>query len=256
MRARRGMECIPERAHRPGATSIRSSPPLPLVSIVIPVFEEEERLPDQLRALSTLRDLHEVIVVDGRSRDRTVERARSFPDVRIVEAPRGRASQMNADANLATGDTLLFLHADVRLPPDALRWVAWALADPEVIAGAFRTWTVCDRGRTWLSPLLHLADLRSLYTALPYGDQAIFVRAGIFQQLGGFPALPLMEDLELSRRLRRVGMIRTVPARVRVSGRRFEAGPLYYAAIVNLLPLLYRLGVPARFLAGLYGDPR
>jgi hypothetical protein len=104
--------------------------------------------------------------------------------------------------------------------------------------------------------LLRLADLRSRYTSLPYGDQALFVRAEIFHAIGGFPEMPLMEDLELSRRLRRRGRIRTVRDCVRVSGRRFEARPLYYAFLMNVLPLLYRLGVPAAWLARTYGNPR
>jgi GT2 family glycosyltransferase len=163
---------------------------------------------------------------------------------------------MNLGAQAARGDVLLFLHVDVALPEDARARVAAALADPAVVAGAFRTWTVADGRASWLAPLLHLGDLRSRYSSLPYGDQAVFVRAGTFRQIGGFPDQPLMEDLELARRLRRVGRIRIVPARVRVSGRRFLARPLYYFLLVNFLPLLYALGVPAARLARLYGDPR
>ncbi len=121
---------------------------------------------------------------------------------------------------------LLFLHADVGLPSDAARHVASALADPEVIAGAFRTWTVADRP-TALGPLLHLADLRSRYTSLPYGDQALFVRARGFADVT-----------------------------VRGAGRRFVARPVYYTALVNAIPLLYRAGVPATALARLYGAVR
>ncbi len=91
---------------------------------------------------------------------------------------------------------------------------------------------------------------------MPYGDQALFVRAPVFRRLGGFPDQPLMEDLELSSRLRRLGPIRTVPTSVRVSGRRFLARPFYYTLLVNVFPLFYRLGAPARVLARLYGDPR
>ncbi len=113
-----------------------------------------------------------------------------------------------------------------------------------------------DGPPSWVGPLLHLADLRSRYTGLPYGDQAVFVRAGVFDRLGGFPEQPLMEDLELSRRLRRAGKIRMVPASVRVSGRRFQSRPIYYFLLANVLPVLYRAGVPPARLARLYGDPR
>jgi GT2 family glycosyltransferase len=163
---------------------------------------------------------------------------------------------MNEGAKYATGDVLLFLHADARLPAGATSWIAEALSEPDVVGGAFLIWTVTEERRSWLAPLLHLADLRSRYTGLPYGDQALFVRADVFRQLGGFPELPILEDLEFSRRLRGVGRIRTVPASVSVSGRRFLAGPLYYAALMKLIPLLYRLGISPQALASVYGHPR
>lgn len=239
-----------------GAAAPATRAPACRVSVVIAVLDEEARIAGQLAAVSAIPDVHEVIVVDGGSRDRTLERARWFRGVRVLEAPGGRALQMNAGARIATGDALLFLHADVRLPHDAMEWVRSALADPSVVAGAFRTRTVAEGRRTWLAPFLHLADLRSRYTTLPYGDQAIFVRAATFRRVGGFPEQPLLEDLEFSRRLRRVGRIRTVPATVRVSGRRFLARPLYYALLMNLVPVLYRLRIPPRRLAGHYGNPR
>jgi hypothetical protein len=229
----------------------------PRISVVIPVLDEEARIGRQLQRLAFLRGLHEVIVVDGGSRDRTVERARASGHARVIDAPRGRASQMNAGAAAATGEVVLFLHADVELPADAPRRVAEALAAPEVVAGAFRTWTVPDGDRRrWLGPLLHLADLRSRYSSLPYGDQAIFARAEAFRAAGGFPVQPLMEDLELGRRLRRIGAIRTVPSSVRVSGRRFQARPITSFILVNLFPFLYRLGVRPGTLARVYGSPR
>lgn len=228
----------------------------PRVSVVVPVLDEEARIGRQLRLLAGSGPWHEVLVVDGGSRDDTVDAARAVEGIRVLSAPRGRGFQMNAGARAATGDVLLFLHADVELPPDALRHVGEALADPDVVAGAFRTWTVPDAPGLRLAPLLHLADLRSRYTGLPYGDQAVFVRAATFERVGGFPEQPLMEDLELSRRLRREGRIRTVPARVRVSGRRFLSRPLYYFVLVNVFPFLYVAGVPPARLARWYGNPR
>jgi GT2 family glycosyltransferase len=163
---------------------------------------------------------------------------------------------MNAAAGEAGGDVLLFLHADTVLPDDAARRIADALIDPDTVAGAFRTWTVADAPRPWFAPLMHLADVRSRYSGLPYGDQAMFVRTAVFRALGGFPALPLMEDVELSRRLRRRGRIRVVDACVQTSGRRFAAHPIYYTLAMNLLPVLHRLGVPPATLRRLYGDVR
>ena len=221
------------------------------LSVILPVLDEERvigaRL-DELRALG----VDEIIVADGGSRDATCAIVTSSsPSVRLVSAPRGRALQMNAGAALATGDVLLFLHADVSLPADARAHIERALDSCTVVGGAFRTWTVADRP-TRLGPLLHLADLRSRLSSLPYGDQAIFVRAPVFRAIGGFPAIPLMEDLAFSRRLRERGRVRVVPARVRVSGRRFIERPVLYTLIVNIYPTLYRLGVPPSLLARFY----
>jgi rSAM/selenodomain-associated transferase 2 len=228
-----------------------------LISVVIPVLEEATQIGERLCELAPFA-FHEVIVVDGGSIDETRTVVRRFPDVLLVEAPRGRARQMNEGARRATGDVLLFLHADVSLPPDALSHIRGALARPGTAAGAFRTWTVADGDgpRPWWSSLLHLADLRSRYSRLPYGDQAIFLRREVFQSAGGFPEIPLMEDLAFSRNLSALGVVRTIPARVTVSGRRFIERPLYYTLLANVFPLLFRLGVPASVLAVAYGDVR
>ena len=226
------------------------------ISVVMPVLDEERRITIALEAISSVAGVHEVIVVDGGSTDRTRALVASHPRARLVCARRGRASQMNAGARVAGGDVLLFLHADVTLPGDAVTWIEATLADPAVVAGAFRTWTVAEGEAPRWAPLLHLADIRSRYTRLPYGDQALFVRADIFHQLGGFAAVELMEDLELSLRLRKRGRIRTVPASVLVSGRRFLARPIFYTLITNIFPVLYRLGVPPRTLSTLYRHVR
>ncbi len=161
------------------------------ISIIIPVLDEERRIG---QCLAELQGFEEFIVVDGGSRDRTVEIARAA-GARVETAPRGRASQMNHGARLVSGDVLLFLHADVSLPEGAAAHIERALADRAVVAGAFRTWHVADDGRR--APWLHLADLRSRLSGLPYGDQALFVRREAFERVGGFPDQPLMEDLEL-----------------------------------------------------------
>lgn len=226
------------------------------IAVIIPTLDEEARIARQLQTVSQLEGIDEVIVVDGGSADRTVAMAGAFPDVRVLSAERGRGRQMNAGARAASADVFLFLHADVEPPRDVVRWIRVALKDAQVVAGAFRTRTVAEGRRGWARAFLWLADIRSRYTSLPYGDQGIFVRANAFRKAGGFPELPLMEDLELGRRLRRLGRIRTVPATVRVSGRRFLARPLYYILLVNLFPLLYRLGTPPRLLVAFYGDAR
>jgi rSAM/selenodomain-associated transferase 2 len=222
------------------------------VSAIIPVLDEEARIGARLAELGDLAAVDEIVVVDGGSSDRTRERV--VPPAQLLEARRGRAVQMNAGARASSGDVLLFLHADVSLPKDARGQMERALGGPRVVAGAFRTRHVADGGRG--APWLRLADLRSRYTGLPYGDQALFVRREAFERAGGFPDQPLMEDLELSRRLRRLGRIARVPASVQVSGRRFLAHPIRAALLVNTFPLLYWLGVPPDALARIYRNVR
>lgn len=226
------------------------------IAVVIPVLNEEPYIRAQLESVRCIAGIHEVVVVDGGSTDRTREIVAGFPGVRLISSPRGRANQMNAGAEATSSDVILFLHADVRLPTAATRWISEMLKEPTVVAGAFRTRTVADHHHGWAARILFLADVRSRYSRLPYGDQAIFVRSAVFKQLGGFPAQPLMEDLEFSQRLRRAGGIRIAPATVRVSGRRFLTRPVYYTLLVNVFPLFYRLGVPPNVLASFYGNPR
>jgi len=228
----------------------------PRLSVVIPVLDEAARIGTRLRELVVMPGIDEVIVVDGGSTDDTVAIAREFPGVQVLRAPRGRALQLNAGARAAHGEVLLFLHADVSLPPDAAAQVEQVLADPRHLAGAFRTWTVAD-DRPWLlAPLLHLADVRSRSTRQPYGDQAIFVRREAFEALGGFPEIPIMEDYAFSRRLRALGRIGLTRARVHVSGRRFIARPIFYTFVMWTWPALYRWGVPPETLARWYDDVR
>lgn len=226
------------------------------ISVIIPVLNEEARIARRLRELAAMPTVTEIIVVDGGSQDTTVAVAGEFPCVEVLKAPRGRAVQMNHGAEAATGDVMLFLHADVALPADAERWIEEALSDEAVVAGAFRTWTVPDMGPHWLAPFLHIGDIRSRYSSLPYGDQALFVRAEAFGAAGGFPEIPIMEDLEFARSLQRLGRIRTVRGCVKVSGRRFLAHPIYFLVVMNTLPALYWLGVPVRLLAALYHFPK
>ncbi len=227
----------------------------PTISVVMPVLNEEKRVGRALGALVRTPGLHEIIVVDGGSTDRTRQIAEQH-HATVIAAPRGRGPQLNAGAALATGEVLLFLHVDVSLPDDAVAHIRDALTLHEVVAGAFRTWTVAEDDRPWFAPLLLLADVRSRVTRYPYGDQAVFVRADAFRAAGGFRDVPLMEDLELSRRLWRQGRVVTCRASVRVSGRRFVARPLTTMLAMNLFPLLYRAGVSPHTLARFYAHVR
>ncbi len=225
------------------------------LAVIIPTLNEARALPSLLRRLDLLTGLDELLLIDGGSTDDTLHIARAWGRARIAEAPRGRASQLNAGARLARAQTLLFLHADTRPPLGAALWIRHALQDPQTLGGAFRTWTLPDRPLAW-APLLHAADLRSRIARAPYGDQALFVRASAFHSLGGFADLPLLEDLDLSNRLLLAGRLAILPASVEVSGRRFTARPLYYALLDNLIPLLHNAGVSPHTLARWYGHVR
>src|SRR5882724_6121121 len=170
------------------------------VSIIVPVLDEERGIASALAALQALRAIgHEVIVVDGGSRDRTLALATPLAD-RALSAPRGRASQMNAGAGVAHHNTLLFLHADTRLPVDAIEAVARALH-----AGhRWGRFDVAIEGASRVLPLVAATmNLRSRVTGIATGDQAMFVRRDAFEAAGRFPPLALMEDVALSRILKR-----------------------------------------------------
>lgn len=226
------------------------------LAVVVPTLNEARRIGPLLDRLTSMDGLAEIIVADGDSTDGTVELVRARPPVKLVSAPRGRGPQLNAGAAVCACDVLWFLHADAWPPDNAAALIDRALTDPDVVGGAFRTRTTTDRPSRLMAAAVRLADVRSRYTRIPYGDQGLFVRRGAFKAVRGFPPQPLFEDVELSHRLRRLGKLTTVRASVRVSGRRFEARPVYYFTLMNVLPVLYRLGVPPARLARWYGDVR
>lgn len=192
---------------------------IPTLSIVMPTLDEANALDATLAALQPLRQRGcELIVVDGGSTDGTATRAGCFADA-VLSAPRGRAVQMNAGAAMARGPVLLFLHADTRLPPNADALIRQAVAG-EFAWGRF---DVRIEGRPrMLRVVAALMNLRSRLTGIATGDQAIFVTRTAFDRVGGFPLQPLMEDIELSCRLKRVGRPACLRARVCTSGRRWE----------------------------------
>nr|WP_256387479.1 TIGR04283 family arsenosugar biosynthesis glycosyltransferase [Chroococcidiopsis sp. TS-821] len=220
----------------------------------MPVVNEATNLPQTLASIQPDRAL-EIIVVDGGSSDRTLEIAHSF-GVKVLSAPvANRAVQMNLGALSATGDILLFLHADTRLPKGFDTLIHQALNTPkhhkQVIAGAFAlhidaallSLRIIERGVNW----------RSRWLQMPYGDQAIFMKSVTFHQIGGFPQLPIMEDFELMRQLRRQGRIAIISVPAIVSARRWLRLGVWQTTIINQLAIIsYLIGVPPQKIARWY----
>jgi rSAM/selenodomain-associated transferase 2 len=222
------------------------------VTVIIPTLNEAATIAATITSAQSASDV-EVIIADGGSRDDTVERARSC-GAQVLSTSAGRAEQMNAGATAAKGDILLFLHADTCLPERFDECVREALSRPDVVAGAFRL--RFDSPRWGLRVIEWLANWRSTRLHMPYGDQAIFLRAETFHDIGGFPDIPVMEDFELMRRLRRRGRIRIAPVSVVTSARRWtERGVLKTTLINQAMIIAYLLGVsPSRLARWYYGN--
>lgn len=223
------------------------------VSVIIPTFCEAGGIADAVRRAQEVGD--EVIVVDGGSSDGTAELARAA-GARVVSAARSRGAQLHAGASVAEGSVLLFLHADVVLPSAARAAMVEALADERVVGGNFYLRFVPG---SFAASLFTLANhWRRRWLRIYYGDSGLFVRRDVYRRLGGFRALPVLEDYELVRRLERAG--RTAYLRdvvIEASARRFEAAPLRTLGVWTLIQVLYSaFGVRPERLAKLYRDIR
>jgi rSAM/selenodomain-associated transferase 2 len=223
----------------------------PALCIVMPVLDEAGTLAPQLRALQSLRQrgVH-LVVVDGGSQDGTPAIAREHAD-RVLTAPRGRAAQMNAGAAACPAEVLLFLHADTALPEQADALVRRATQG----ASAWGRFDVRIDSPRWALRLVEqMMNLRSRWTGIATGDQAIFVRHDLFRQVGGFPDLPLMEDIALSRLLKRHGRPACLRERVITSARRWERHGVWRTVLLMWrLRAAYFLGADPRQLAIRYG---
>ena len=223
--------------------------PVHRISVIIPTLNEEEHIAATLASAQTAGNA-EILVVDGGSRDRTAEIARSQGATVLTSRP-GRARQMNVGAAVATGDALLFLHADTRLPASFGDHVRSALMAPDALAGAF----IMRADAASLA--LRLVELgvnwRSRVLRMPYGDQALFAWAHVFRRLGGFPEIPIMEDYELVRRLRRQGDVAVAPAAVVTSTRRWQRLGVLRTTLVNqAVTMAYHAGVSPSTIARWY----
>lgn len=233
------------------------------ISVIIPTLNEQQTIAATLRHTTDL-GFDEIIVVDGGSTDHT----RSLLDgclsdvqhstrstVRLLSAPPGRARQLNAGAGVASGDVLLFLHADTHLPSSARIVIEDALADEPAVGGRFDV--QFDSRSVWGYLISSLMNFRSRMTRIATGDQALFVRRTVYQQLGGFTDIPLMEDVDFSARLKRRGQTVALRDRVTTSFRRWEQrGPLKTILLMWTLRFLYWTGVSPHRLASFYREVR
>ncbi|HXW69333.1 MAG TPA: TIGR04283 family arsenosugar biosynthesis glycosyltransferase [Dissulfurispiraceae bacterium] len=223
------------------------------ISIIIPVLHEETIIN---RAISAIFDLPydgevEVIVVDGSPEGDTLS-AIENRQVLKVSSKKGRAHQMNKGAANACGDILIFLHADTELPKNALNTISSVMRTGGFVGGAFDLGI--QSGRNIFRLIEIAASLRSRYTGIPYGDQAIFMRKEYFHSIGDFKEIPLMEDVELMRRVKKTGdKIYIISEKVRTSPRRWEKEGVIYCTFRNwILITLYSLGMPAEKLLKFY----
>jgi hypothetical protein len=227
----------------------REDADLGLVSVIVPALNEAQHI---ARTLAAARQgsPHELIVVDGASTDHTRELALQH-GAKVLSSPAGRSRQMNAGAANATGNALVFLHADTLLPPGWKQVVSTAMQRPGVVAGAFRFRIAGDfAGKGFVEAT---ANLRSRWFQQPYGDQALFLRRSLFEELGGFADLPIMEDYEFVSRVRGRGQVITAAEPALTSGRRWEGLGVFRTTLTNNLVVAgYHLGVPPKTLARLY----
>jgi len=239
----------------------------PLVSVIMPVLNEAAAIEQRLAEFASDQQPYELIIVDGGSTDATRQIVRGFidtrpahtpdapgPPIRLLASAPGRAQQMNRGAAVARGNVLLFLHADTRLPPMAIKNIEQAMLTG-CLWGRF---DVKLYGKHWRYRVIERAmNRRSVLTGIATGDQAMFVRRDLFRMLDGFARVPLMEDIELSKRLKGIDQPARIRERVTTSVRRWEQnGVLRTVWLMWTLRLLYWVGVAPRRLARWYQQPR
>ena len=219
------------------------------VSIIVPTLNEELVLEKTLTQFQQLSP-HELIVSDGGSDDDTRNIAGRFSH-RVTTGSAGRALQMNVGADEATGDILLFLHADSRIEPESYRKMLQCMQNPKWIGGAF---TLCIESGKWSLKLIALlANIRSKYFGLAYGDQGFFVRKEVFKDMNGFSPLPICEDLDFYHRLRKKGPVILLKEKAHTSPRRWiKEGILFTTARNTLIAVLFGLGFPPHILTKWY----
>lgn len=226
-------------------------------SIIIPVLHEADTINSLIEHLYNQESVesYEIIVVDGDPNGETIS-VIHYKEVTSIVSAEGRARQMNAGAAVARGEILIFLHADTELPIDALNQISSTMEKKQCVGGAFDLGIGADR--LIFKIIAHLASLRSRLTRIPYGDQAIFIRRDYFYKIGGYRETPLMEDVELMQRIKKLGdKICILSDRVRTSPRRWEKEGVVYCTLRNwIISSLYFMGIPPNRLARFYRSGR
>jgi rSAM/selenodomain-associated transferase 2 len=220
-----------------------------MISVIIPTYNEAQNIQTTIEQLNHCKSSDiEIIVIDGGSQDETIAIATQC-NVNVIQSKPGRATQMDAGATIAQGDILLFLHGDTRVPHAFDRWVEDALEN--AIAGAFE---LTIAGTNWQLRLIEWGvKVRSHRFQLPYGDQAIFIKADTFHKMGGFPELPIMEDFVFIQQLKKWGRIAIVPTAVLTSARRWQTRGIWQTTLMNQVMILgFYLGVKPETLRRWY----
>ncbi|MCG8541958.1 MAG: TIGR04283 family arsenosugar biosynthesis glycosyltransferase [Clostridia bacterium] len=224
-----------------------------MISIIIPALNEEKTIETLLVSLNSLEGEKEIIVVDGGSCDKTVDKASKY--ARVIHSQRGRANQMNEGAKAALGDILWFVHSDSKIDKRSLGAIEKAI-DNRYLGGGFSL-EFYDYDTLFMRLIAKGSNLRAKFLGLIFGDQGIFIRRDVFFQIGGYPNIELMEDWQLSKRLHKAGRVKVLSIPIGTSGRRFKSGgQLKTLLLMQKIKLLYILGVCPAKLREIYREAR
>ncbi|WP_432663054.1 TIGR04283 family arsenosugar biosynthesis glycosyltransferase [Wukongibacter baidiensis] len=224
-----------------------------MISIIVPVLNEEKGIENLLMDLSSLKGEKEIIVVDGGSTDGTVDKASRF--AKVIHSEKGRSRQMNFGAKEALGDILWFVHSDSKIHKDSLVSINNAIGKGYV-GGGFSL-EFYDYRTSFMNFVANTSNLRARFLGLIFGDQGIFIKKDVFHGLGGYLDIELMEDWELSKKLHRTGKVKIVKTPIGTSARRFQSGgQLKTLLLMHKIKLLYMLGVSSSKLKEIYREAR
>jgi rSAM/selenodomain-associated transferase 2 len=224
-----------------------------MVSIIVPVLNEEKSIEKTLIQFNVLKGDKEIIVADGGSRDKTKEIAERF--AKVVYSEKGRANQMNKGAKKANGDILWFVHSDSIIKENSIEEIQLAI-DEGYVGGGFSL-KFYDYNTLFMKYISVTSNLRAKYLGLYFGDQGIFVKRSVFESLGGYPQQEIMEDWEFSLAMKKAGKLKLISTSIDTSARRFKkGGQLRTHLLMHKIKLLYMLGTPTDKLVKIYKDVR